>query len=109
GYVSFHGLQLLVPALRQVVEAGTRVRLLLGAEPTGRAALIELAGDPAAADGWPRLWGKASRHCGPSSMVSPPARSSAWRLHEIRQWLHHPLVECRRWEHRSCMPRRSWR
>ncbi|MGW4888164.1 SNF2-related protein [Streptomyces graminearus] len=100
GYVSFHGLQLLVPALRQVVEAGTRVRLLLGAEPTGRAALIELAGDPAGGRRVAQALGQGEQTLRAELNGVPTSAASAWRLHEIRQWLHHPLVECRRWEHR---------
>ncbi|MCX5426174.1 SNF2-related protein [Streptomyces sp. NBC_00078] len=100
GYVSFHGLQLLVPALRRVVEAGTRVRLLLGAEPTGRAALIEPAGDPAGRRRVAQALGQSEQTLRAELNGVPTSAASAWRLHEIRQWLHHPLVECRRWEHR---------
>jgi hypothetical protein len=100
GYVSFHGLQLLMPALRRVVEAGTRVRVLLGAEPTGRAALIEPAGDPADRRGVAQALGQSEQTLRAELNGVPTSAASAWRLHEIRQWLHHPLVECRRWEHR---------
>ncbi|MBT2397862.1 SNF2-related protein [Streptomyces sp. ISL-100] len=100
GYVSFRGLELLVPALRRVVEAGTRVRLLIGAEPTGRAALIEPAGDPADRRRVAQALGQSEQALRAELNGVPTSAASAWRLYEIRQWLHHPLVECRRWEHR---------
>ncbi|WP_438452963.1 SNF2-related protein [Streptomyces asiaticus] len=100
GYVSFHGLQLLVPALQRVVEAGTRVRLLIGAEPTGRAALIEPVGDLADRRRVVQALGQSEQALRAELNGVPTSAASAWRLHEIRQWLHHPLVECRRWEHR---------
>lgn len=100
GYVSFRGLQLLVPALRRVVEAGTRVRLLIGAEPTGRAALIEPAGNPADRRRVAQALGQSEQTLRAELDGVPTSAAGAWRLHEIRQWLRHPLVECRRWEHR---------
>ncbi|MEV4974973.1 SNF2-related protein [Streptomyces scopuliridis] len=100
GYISFRGLELLVPALRRVVEAGTPVRLLIGAEPTGRAALIEPAGPPEDRRRVAQALGQSEQALRAELNGVPTTAASAWRLYEIRQWLRHPGAECRRWEHR---------
>ncbi|MFI5756822.1 SNF2-related protein [Streptomyces sp. NPDC051569] len=100
GYVSFRGLELLVPALREVIGTSARVRLLIGAEPTQRAALIEPALGDDRDRGVAYALGQSERALRAELDGVPTSASSAWRLHGLRQLLRHPQVECRRWEHR---------
>lgn len=100
GYVSFRGLELLAKPLRELVDSGCRVRLLVGAEPTQRAELVRPASGAAVAEAVRRALSETERDLRAELDASPTTGATPWRLDQVRQLLRHPGFECRRWEHR---------